>query len=1010
MSAAIERSVLDQTQCLRWPAWLRNHRTPHRLTARIAVAAVAGIAALFLSQTLAGEPIRDVRRVLVFNDLGSISSPGFAVTDQAIFAGLEKSSYQIEFYNENLETTLFSDANSQRAFREWYVRKYRGRKPDLIIAVGEASIKFMVDSHETDFPSTPVIFCGSTESPIDELKPDSHFTGVWAVAQPELTLKAALQLQPGTKHVVVVGGVGTFDRNEEAIVKKGLSTYESKLEFTYLTDLTMPALLERLKRLPSKTVVYYTSITEDAAGARFIDASQSAPMVAAAANAPVFVVDDVDLGNGTVGGNLLSWAATGRIASEMALRILNGEKPENIPIVKSANVYMFDWRALRRWGFKEGDLPPGSVLIHKQPSVWELYKWYLLGGISLIVLEAMLILGLLWQRSRRRKVEAELADTHDRLRLAVEAGKAVGWDWDIETGRDHWFGDLQTMFGIPSDTYSGHVEDFRRRIHPEDRELVWKAVADARQNRKQYVAEFRVVHSDATIRWITATGKFRYTAKGRADRMLGMAVDVTDRKRIEEKLRESQETLIGIVSSAMDAIIVIDEEQRIVLFNAAAEKIFGCAAGEVIGTTVERFIPQRFHDEYRGNIRRFADAGTTNRKMGTLGALWGLRVTGEEFPIEASISQAETAGKKFFTAIVRDVSDSRRAQEAMRESEERFRLVANTAPVLIWMSGPDKLCNYFNQPWLEFTGRPLEAELGNGWTEGVHSEDSRFCLDTYTRAFDLRESFTMQYRLRRNDGEYRWVSDIGVPRFNPDGSFAGFIGSCVDVTDRKLIEEAFASLSGRLIEAQEEERKRIAREIHDDYTQRLAVLAIDVEQLAEKVMDNPAEAAQQFQQIWNQIGELGADLHSLSHSLHSSTLESLGLVAGVKAYCQEFTNHNQIQVDFAHDNVPPSIQGDVALCLFRITQEGLRNIKRHSGAERAEVRLEVSGENIHLSVTDRGNGFDVNQLSTRDGIGIRSMEERLRSLGGHLKIESRPTEGTRIDAWLPLRVARPRVA
>jgi hypothetical protein len=177
-------------------------------------------------------PAKEVRRVLVFNDLGSISSPGFVAMDQAIFARLEKSPYQIEFYNENLETTLFSDADSQSRFKEWYFQKYRDRKPDVIIAVGQASLRFMVESHQTAFPNVPIIFCGSTEEMVDKLKLNFHFTGVWAVADPEKTLNAALQLQHDAKHVLVVGGVGAFDRYVEAIVKKGLGNYESKLEFT----------------------------------------------------------------------------------------------------------------------------------------------------------------------------------------------------------------------------------------------------------------------------------------------------------------------------------------------------------------------------------------------------------------------------------------------------------------------------------------------------------------------------------------------------------------------------------------------------------------------------------------------------------------------------------------------------------------------------------------------------------------------------------------------------------
>jgi len=208
----------------------REHWEPRKLVLLL-------VGCLLLFQNPAPAQVKEVRRVLVFNDFGSMSSPGFAAVDQAIAAGLEKSPYQIEFYNENLEATLFPEEASQRQFREWFAIKYRDRKPDVIIAAGQASLKFMVESHEKAFPNTPIIFCGSTEEMLHKLKLDSDFTGVWAVAQPEKTLKAALHLQPATKHVVVVGGVGTFDRDTEGIVRKGLRNYESTLDFTYLTDL-----------------------------------------------------------------------------------------------------------------------------------------------------------------------------------------------------------------------------------------------------------------------------------------------------------------------------------------------------------------------------------------------------------------------------------------------------------------------------------------------------------------------------------------------------------------------------------------------------------------------------------------------------------------------------------------------------------------------------------------------------------------------------------------------------
>jgi len=155
-------------------------------------------------------------------------------------------------------------------------------------------------------------------------------------------------------------------------------------------------------------------------------------------------------------------------------------------------------------------------------------------------------------------------------------------------------------------------------------------------------------------------------------------------------------------------------------------------------------------------------------------------------------AELDERGKPAFArGVSRDITERKIAEEESRESEARFRTVADAAPVLIWMSGPDKLCTFFNKGWLDFTGRKLEQELGNGWTEGVHADDFAHCVDIYKNSFDARQSFTMEYRLRRNDGEYRWVLDSGTPRFASDGAFLGYIGSCIDITERKRTEEQF---------------------------------------------------------------------------------------------------------------------------------------------------------------------------------------------------------------------------
>jgi PAS domain S-box-containing protein len=339
----------------------------------------------------------------------------------------------------------------------------------------------------------------------------------------------------------------------------------------------------------------------------------------------------------------------------------------------------------------------------------------------------------------------------------------------------------------------------------------------------------------------------------------------------------------------------------------------------------------------------------------------------------------------------------------LRESEERFRLVANTAPVMIWMSGPDKLCNYFNQPWLEFTGRPLEAELGNGWAEGVHPEDFKSCMDTYVKAFDRHESFQMPYRLRRHDGEYRWISDIGVPRSNPDGSFAGYIGSCIDITDLKLAEEVLAEMGRRLLEAHEEERTWIARELHDDINQRIALLAIELGKWDQHRPESTLEVHDHIRQARQRLSEIGKDIQDLSHRLHSSKLEYLGIATAAGSFCKELSERQSVEIDFSHTGVPRSVPTEISLCLFRILQEALQNAVKHSGVRHFRVELSGNAGEIQLTVSDRGVGFDRRDVMKRHGLGLISMRERLKLVNGEFSIESEPSFGTTVNARVPLR-------
>ena len=357
------------------------------------------------------------------------------------------------------------------------------------------------------------------------------------------------------------------------------------------------------------------------------------------------------------------------------------------------------------------------------------------------------IIGIVADITARKEAEAELALAHDRLRLAMEAGKSVAWDWDVKTGRDSWSGDLWTVFGIPSDSYVGNVEDFRRRVHPEDLERVWTAANDAMQSHKPYKVDFRTLWPDGTVRWVEATGKFYYSPDGEAERMLGMDVDITE---------------------------------------------------------------------------------------------------------------------------------------------------------------------------------------------------------------------------------------------------------------RKLAEEALAAMRRSLIEAQEQERTRIARDLHDDTNQRLALLAVAIEQLKRELPNPSLEILRHVEKLRKDTSEISNDIQALSHELHSPRLELLGLVAAMRGFCKEFSNHQKVEIDFKSHDLPGPVPPDISLCLFRVLQEALHNSAKHSGAQRFEVQLWGTSDEIHLRVSDSGAGFDLETAMKSRGLGLTSMQERLQLVKGKFSIDSQPQRGTTIHARVPL--------
>ena len=353
-------------------------------------------------------------------------------------------------------------------------------------------------------------------------------------------------------------------------------------------------------------------------------------------------------------------------------------------------------------------------------------------------------------------------------------------------------------------------------------------------------------------------------------------------------------------------------------------------------------------------------------------------------------------------ALLWERSKRQKTRAILGESEKRFQNMAETTPSLVWMSDPRGKVIYLNGSRIAFTGRDPKANFEDAWTTYIHPDDLPRVMQANQQALADKKQFSKEYRLRRSDGTYRWMLDVAAPRINGDGQFAGFIGSANDITDQKAAQEALEKIGGRLIEAQEKERRRIARELHDDICQRLAMLSVELNAADLALNDSSDLAHSRISKVQQHCLDIASSVQSMSHQLHSAHLDYLGLSAALANFCGEFSRQNNVTVDFHEQDVPNPLPQDVTLCLFRVAQEALHNAFKYSGSATFIVDVKSARGQLVLEVKDFGKGFDVEAARRRGGLGLVSMQERLHLSRGVLNIESTPAQGTTITARVPL--------
>lgn len=594
--------------------------------------------------------------------------------------------------------------------------------------------------------------------------------------------------------------------------------------------------------------------------------------------------------------------------------------------------------------------------------------------------------------------------SEERLSLAQEAGGIGTFDLDFRTGEVKWTEHLELIFGFPPGGFGGKSEHWRERLHPDDLPNCEAEINNAiNSGAAGWHAEYRIFPvGSGEIRWIDARGRLFYDARSEPMRMLGVNIDITARKAAEEAARARQAQLAGIVGSAMDAIISIDEDQNVVIFNAAAEKMFQCESSQAVGQSLDHFTPDRLRSASADDTGAYGLSHITKHSMDLSQPILGLRSTGEEFSIEASISQVEVQGKRTYTLILRDISERSRAEAALRESEQRFSKAfkGNPQPMALTVFDDGRFLDV-NDSFLNMSGFTRNEVIGQTALE-LQLWDTPTHRDEYMRKLQEDGAIhNLEAKFRTKSGAYRQL--LSSAELLDLGGERCVLTAATDITERSRAEESLRVLGGRLINAQEVERSRVARELHDDLSQRMAVLSIGLTQLGQQVPDQADDGMQErIQNLLSESKDISTELHRVAYQLHPSKLDHLGIVAAVRSFCAELSAHTGMKIDFSNSGFNAELSKEVTLCLFRVVQEALHNAVKYSGASEAKVVLENTETVVSLLVADRGNGFDTNSRKMTSGLGFISMRERMRLVNGQLSIHSSPLQGTTIEVTVPL--------
>ncbi|MEN6309458.1 MAG: PAS domain-containing protein [Anaerohalosphaeraceae bacterium] len=566
---------------------------------------------------------------------------------------------------------------------------------------------------------------------------------------------------------------------------------------------------------------------------------------------------------------------------------------------------------------------------------------------------------------------------------------------------------LRLLLGIPEEQIPHFYEFWVEHLHPDDRERVMALRHEIQENKlNNAFSEYRYLHPQRGLLWLNHVVQvLEREPQGKVQRLIGLIWDVTGYKRLIEAFEQSRVQTLAMMNSTDDLIWSVDAQRfGLLTWNRALRDYFyNCHGIEIsVGMSPGQLLPPdyaaQWHEFYTHALR---DGSFVTEYV----------VSSQTKILLLSLHVVKQGNNVFGISVFgKDITHRKQAEHKLRESEERLNLASDSAGIGLWIIDMHTYHAWVTSKLRELFNFSSNDEITyERFFKAIHPEDYNKVRQTVEHSIQTKEDFRIDYRIVLPEGKIRWISARGLPYFTSSGELERLMGVSLDITERKLTEEkllasqkVLRAFTSRLLTIQEEERRRLARELHDDFTQRLAVLAMELSKLEVSAPSSGKTFESTIKSVRDQIIELSTDIHDISRQLHPSIIDDLGLGRAIQSECTHFTRRSGIRIHYQQINLPRTLNRDISVVLFRITQEALRNIHKHAQVEEATVNLAGKEDLITLAIQDQGTGFDPENRRQMHGLGLFSMQERVQLIHGHLSIHSARGSGTEIRVVVPL--------